>query len=1010
MKKITLVFMALLLSCYMMAQQVIITGTVTDIATDAPLIGANVLVKGTTIGTIADVDGRFSIDVPIGKKVIVFSSIGYQTQEILLQPGQTQLKITMKEDFELLDEVVVVGYGVQKKATLTGSVSSVGGAKIANSAASNLTNALAGQLPGLIVNTRSGDPTGDNATIYVRGKSTTGDSSPLWIIDGVAGRGDIARLNADDIESITVLKDASAAIYGSRGANGVILVTTKRGVTGKPQISYNGNVSFSQPTRLVEMSNAPEFMTWYDEVSKTLGTPQTYQEIIPKYANGTNDSRIGEANTDWMRTIAKEWTTNQTHDISIRGGSERVQYFFSGGFKNTDFVYRNNNASYHHTYNVRSNIDAEVANGLKVSLDISSNLVDYSKPNIDPWGETYSAHPNYPGYYDNGLPTTGWGTWGCNPALIAEGKTGYWDQRALSNNLKFSAEYKIPYVNGLSVSGYFAYDSYNSTTKNLQNQWTAYQYNPQTNNYDDYSKKVGAWGAAYIQLMQQNNVNWRSTAHFRINYARTFGAHDISAFVAYEQMEYRYDWFKAQRRDFATDDLEILNAGTGSQTVGGNAEEDAMQNFFGRLNYSYKGKYLAELTLRFDGSPKFPEGNRFGVFPGLSLGWRISEESFIKDRFDFVDNLKLRASIGKLGNDKVSSFQYQAVYNMSQTNWFFGEKADVTNVLKEGTVPNRLITWEEVVNKNIGIDVTLLKKLNFSVEFYHAMRSNILTTRNATVPDYSAITLPAENIGKVKNYGWEFNLAYNGKIDQVSYNIGGNLTTYKNKIVDIDEPVNTPEWRKKTGKSIDAQEYLLADGLLTQADIDDSNVPKLMNAKVGDIKYIDYDKSGSITDNDKVRLGKTSVPQLVYGVNLGLEWKNLSFSALFQGQGQAQAIYRVRYGYNIPKEFYDNRWTESNPNAKYPRPSARGDSFNDKDSQFWLKDIWFVRLKNISLSYTVPQNLLANSFVKGVRVSLTGENLFTIDEVGFCDPEGGEQHGRFYPQQRVIGVGLNINL
>jgi TonB-linked SusC/RagA family outer membrane protein len=981
-----------------------ITGIVTDTHGE-PVTGANVLEKGMTNGTITGIDGDFTLDIH-EHAVLKITYIGYVGQEITVG-NQTSLNIQLAEDFQIIDEVVVVGYGTQKKVTVTGSIAQVSGAELKQNPSTNLSNALVGRMPGVVANNRSGEPGNDYSEIFIRGKGSLGNNNPLYVIDGVANRGGIERLNPSDIESITVLKDASAAIYGAQAANGVILVTTKRGNDTKPIISYEGNFGLSEHTRTPNLMNAYQFMVYDDEINAHFGRTEKYKDIKNGYLDGTIDPLL-YADTDWMDVVFRKAPQTQ-HSLSLRGGNEQVKYYLSGGYMYQEPGFKNTNLNYK-TMQLRSNIDAKVTKDLTVSLEVAIRQENRHNSNYDAgtfFWEAFHAYPFLHDFYPNGLPGPGI-SWGNNLCLLAAGKTGYKKIKDNFNNIKVAFDLRMPWiVDGLYFSGYAAFDSQLRNEKKLMDMWDAYRYNPSTGEYDNIRETTGD---ANINLNQRNDDNRTDTWHFKLGYEKRFYEHTVNAFIAYEQSKTRGDWFSAYRRDFLSSAVDYLFAGSDNQKDNdGRATISARQNYFGRLSYGYKDRYLAEFTLRRDGSQNFISNSRWGWFPGISAGWRISEENFIQENLSFINELKIKASWGKLGNDRVDPFQYLSTYNM-EDGPMFGIDPRREKGFTIARLANPSITWEKVDTKNIGFESIFLNHtLSFDFQYFYSMRTDILTKKQASVPLYTGLSLPDQNIGEISNRGVELSLSYQNKVRDFNYYIGGNFTFARNKIKFFDEAENIPEWQRRTGHSIDSWLVYKTDGIYqTQEEIDAT--PHLLNTKPGDIKYIDIDDDGNITSIDMVRIYQSAIPEIVYGINMGGRWKNIELNILWTGQARAKQMIRPG-SYNRDVTYFNNRWISATetPNAKYPRAFDRDDTFNKLDSDFWLKNASFLRLKNVELAYNIPSSLLEKIKIHQARIFVSGFNLFSIDEIKVQDPEGTNAGGMYYPQQRIYNVGINVS-
>lgn len=989
-----------------------VSGTVTDQSTGETLLGVSVFVEGTKIGVVTDLNGKFTIDAPTSSSALVFSYIGYITKKASVGK-QGFLKVTLEQDTKKLDEVVVVGYGTQKKVNLTGAIASTSGQNIAKVPTPSITNTLVGQLPGLISVNRSGEPGYDDASILIRGKSTTGDASPLVVVDGVADRaGGFARIDPNDIESLTILKDASAAIYGSRAANGVILVTTKRGKAGKTRINYTGNTGFSHPTVLPEMCESWQYAQLQNEIETSIygRSPKYTAAQIDLYKNGTDPSNY--ANVSIFNEMVKKTSIQTQHNLSLSGGNDNVKYFVSLGYQYQDNYYKKS-ASDYNQYNLRSNIDITPSKNFKATINVSARQEDRNAPlysSEDLWRYMVKYNPMVNIYW----PGTDYPTIASqdnySPATAVDGSMGYQKNKSSYLNADLTVHYDMPFITkGLSIDGGAYIDRSDFFNKRFSHAF--YLYAKEGDNY--VSRKYGPSNADLSESMSQN---LGITFNARINYAKTFNdVHNFSTFVAYEQYKSRYDYMWGYRQDYISSSIDELFAGD-KKTVNndGTASETARQNYFGRLDYNYLEKYLFQFNWRYDGSQNFPKGKRFGFFPGVSLGWRISEENFWKENISFVEYLKLRASWGRMGNDKVAAFQYLTTYTFSSAAILGGSNPLSQTGVWQSRTANPNITWEVADNYNAGLEAKFLNNFDFSLDVFKTKRNNILAPRNAAIPDYAGLTLPDENIGKCSSWGTEVVLNYTKKINDLRFNIGGNFTYAKSRIDYIDEAEGTLEWQKRTGKPIGANWLMYeATGIFrTQADLD--NNPHLSNAKLGDLMFRDVNDDKVINGNDKVRLDKSAIPEIIFGINLGAQYKQWSMSMLWQGAGNVYQYTFFESGAigNFTKDFYDNRWTADNINAKYPKVYDRQATVTGEKNTFWLDNASYIRLKNIELAYTFSQKALSKLPISALRFYVTGYNVLTFTGMKNLDPETAEGSQGFAswstPQSRVINFGVNV--
>lgn len=910
-----------------------------------------------------------------------------------------------------LEEVVVIGYGTQKKVDITGAISSTQGSVLKQSPAANLSNSIAGRISGVIINNRSGETGKDASNILIRGKGTLNNNSPLIVIDGIANAGDFDRLNPDDIESINILKDASAAIYGAQAANGVILVTTKRGKLGGPTISYDGSYGFAQPTRLPKLINAWQYATYKNEVDNRNGLPHEFtEEQIQNYKDGKDP--LNFPNTNWLDAVVKNLSPQTRHSLSIRGGSEKISYFVSGGYLYQDGIFHNS-ATYYNQSNLRSNIDAQITNNFKVSVDVSGRMNDGHYSNVSGaqiFGYSYGTFPTLPDYYPNGLPGAGVEV-GRNPVLMASGVTGYNKQKDIYVQSSLSFELKLPSITeGLSISGLASYDFHFNNNKTLNDNWDAYNYDKTTNIYTNLRGSEGP-----INLTESFRNYAFNTYNIKLAYDHIFDVHHISAFVAYEQSQSYDEGIGAFRTGYLTDQIDQINLGANTgQNNNGTAFQSARQNFFGRITYSNKDKYLAELILRHDGSFNFPKGKQWGTFPGVSVGWRISEEPFFKNNISIVNELKIKASWGKLGNDNIAAYQYLLQYK-SDAGYYFGAGSDMVAGLSLGVVPNANVTWEVADTKNIGIESSLFKGLiKVNADYFFSKRTNILLPRNASIPTSTGLNssnLPNENIGEVNNQGYEFEITHQQTINKdLSYNVGFNFTHVKNKVVYMDEPANIPDWQKIQGHPMDSWLLYKSDGLYhTQGEIDNS--AHLAGTKPGDIRYIDVNGDGKITSNDMIRIYESATPINAFGMPMGINYKGIGLNILLQGQAKAQQVILPTFNpLTLPTWMYQDRWSMDNPDGKMPASFAPNDKINTLVSDFWLRNAEFVRLKTLQLSYTFPKKIVSRLNMQNLSFYISAFNLFTISKIKDYDPELNTSSGGYYPQTRIFNGGIRITL
>lgn len=995
--------------------QVTVTGRVSS--GDSALAGVSVRVKGGTTGTSTNYEGRFSINAP-ANGTLVFSSVSFEPQEVAVN-GRTSVNVSLTSTNSTLADVVVVGYNTQRKATLTGSISQVKGADLVKSPQPNLSNSLAGRFSGVIINNRAGEPGYDGAGILIRGFGTLNNNNPLVVVDGVPGQvGGLERLNPNDVESISVLKDASAAIYGNRAANGVILVTTKRGRTGKPSISASFNQGFSSPTRLPKMADAATYATIANEIAyynnQAGGLNQQYSaEEIQKFANGSDP--LNYPNTDWQKASLKNTALQNQTNVSVSGGTDNVKYFLSLGSLYQDGIYKNGATNYKQ-YSFRSNLDANITKDFKVSLYLSGREEDRQFPTSSAgniFRSIYRAYPTIPAFYPNGLPSRG--IEGSNPAVMSTDIGGLAKNPGQVFNGILKGSYNIAAVKGLSIDGFAAFDRSWSFTKTFSEPYLLYTYDRNANTYNP-GIFGGSNNLATLYEAQYNQT--QVTTNIKLNYQRHFGLHEINSFAGYEQSEYKWENFSANRQNFPTTQTPELSQGGTAATDRDNTGASfdfTRHSFLGKLGYNYAEKYLAEVQMRVDGTSNFPEEGRYGYFPSVSAGWRISKESFFN--VGFINDLKVRASYGTLGNDNIDAYQF--LNNYSFVNQLVLGSSIVPGI-DLTKLANPAIHWETAKKTDIGLEAIFLRNFSLELIYFKQNRSDILWTRNASIPSVTGIVnpygsgtlVPAENIGKLNSNGIEATLGYNKRSGSFTYGISGNITYAKNKIINIDEAASVLPYQRQTGGPMN--NYLLYNAIGIFRSQDDLNkYPHLSANKLGDLIYEDYNGDGQITADDQVRTKYGNIPEITYGAVLNAGYKNFDLSAVFAGQAHVVQYILPEAGTvgNYYSSWADNRWSPTNPDGTYPRVDTRtsasinGGLYN---STFWLQNAAFFRLKNVELGYNLSPDWLAKIRMQSVRVYVSGFNLFTITEMKDVDPEGNSGSGQFYPQQRILNVGVNV--
>lgn len=1011
-------------------QGIVVTGTVSDI--DGPLPGVNILVKGTSDGTQTDFDGNYSISVADSNAVLVFSYVGYKSQEIIVG-NNSKVNVLLEADVAGLDEVIVVGYTTKKKGEVTGSVSTIKSEVLEQAGNKDLAKSLAGRATGLIISDRGGYPgSTDSAdlTLLVRGLATLGNNSPLILIDNIP-TSTFSHLAPQDIESLTVLKDGAAAIYGARAANGVILITTKRGKSGKPKINFSTTYNVSSFSEAPELMNSEQFAIYSNEIAERNGAALPFtQEQINNYAAG-NDP-INFPNTDWADLTFANSSPEYRNSLSISGGNDNVSYFVSGDAIKQVGMFRSGSLNFKQNQ-VRSNIDIKVLDNLNIGVDLSGRFGERNEPGVSD-NEIYSRiNTNFPtevGVYPNGLPGFG-GENGANPYVMATNQSGF--RERIDNNLRARFSYDLnldKHVKGLSIKGFAGIVRNVQDIKSWYTPWTVYQFQEGTGEYiptGGFSQASGTLRELRENFYKYNEVLLNSTIHYRNTFAEN---HSISAFVGVEQSESNQRNFWVEKRGFPTDDHPELFAGdVDGQLSDGVSQEWARVNYFGSLSYDFMKKYFIDLTLRHDGSSNFGPGKRFGTFPSIGASWAIDKESFM-DNVNWINSLRLRASWAKMGNDRIAPFQYLTRFafgggaNTQPNSYIFGSPGQLLNGYTSANVPNPDITWETAYMRNIGLNFGMFDgKLTGDINYYYQKREDILVTRAAAIPDAAGLTLPAENIGKVDNWGLELELGWADNINEnLSYNLGGNFTQAKNEVKFLAEAIDVPDALKREGKPLGSYVVYPTNGIFTDQAQVDATTAKLNGTVEGEPFYLDTNEDGSITGADRVRTSLSNVPEIQFGFFGGFKYKNFDLNFLFQGQANADVLIFFERPGARPNHLYNQRWTPDNRNARYPRAYASGDAYSGQQStgpgnsfegaDFWLHDASFIRLKQLEIGYNITKDV---SKFANIRLYVRGYNLATFfSDVADLnlDPEASgywDFRESTYPSLKTFTFGLDFN-
>lgn len=1001
----------------------IVTGRITNVGGE-PLSGVSISEEGTSNVVMSNASGYYTIDVPVGAS-IVYSMVGFATQAIKVG-DHPEVNVILEEDNLILDDVVVIGYGSQKKVNVIGSVVTVSGNEISASPVGNVTNAIAGKLPGAVVQQTNGEPGNDGASILIRGQATLGNTQPLVVVDGIPGR-DLNSINPNDVESISILKDAAAGIYGARAANGVILVATKKGAKSSAlNVNYNFYQGWISPVNLIKMADAATYAEMIREMQNYAGVDESNMiytpEDIEKYKSGAYPWT--HPNTDWFDAALSPYSLSNNHNLSASGGSEAINYFFSVGTQYDGGIFKSTATSYDR-YNIKAVVDAQINEYLSIGIDLSGAQENKEYPaiaNTSNFQAVLKGLPTSPAFYPNGLPGPDI-EFGENPVVSSTNATGFNHTSRYRTNAVLNAALKIPGVEGLTLSSYYAYDIDFGQNKLFTKPWMLYSLDEpaylaagNTGAEDGSDFLVGTYkGVSEPRLTNAYDNSTNKTFNLKLDYTKTFGRNHVSGFVAYESSDYQGKGITAFRRYFISDQLPYLFAGGDAEK--NNSETvwlDARVNYFGRLSYDYDEKYLFQFSFRRDGSLRFSKtSGRWGNFPSVLAGWNISKETFWKDHIKVIDFFKLKASWGKLGNDLVDPFQYLSVYGISR-GMVFGDNQSYSSGLAQSRATNPNITWETAHVYNLGFEsLWLSRSITFNTDFFYQRRSNILVTRNASVPNYTGLILPDENFGIVDNKGFELELGYTGKANDVSYSVGGNFAFARNKIIEFDEPAKSVEWQRLSGYPMGTQLLYKSAGIFRdEAHV--NSLPHVDGARYGDIIIEDISKDGVIDNDDRIPFSKTATPEITYGLNFTLSVKAFTLTGHLQGVGNASRLVKSDLQ-GLSGNYFaydaDGRWTTTNTDASKPRAFDRTNAYwrSSYLTDYYLQNTAFLRLKTVQLSYDIPEGIQQRIKLKAMQVYVSAQNPFLIYSGNkITDPELGDVS--FYPIMKTFAVGARITL
>ena len=992
-----------------------VTGNVSD-EKGEPLIGVTIILKNdSTVHSLTDMNGNYSIMVPTRKSVLSFRYIGFVPKEEIVD-NRKVVNVQMVEDVGQLDEVVVVAYGAQKKESVVGSITTLAPEKLKVSTSRSLSNNLAGVVSGVLAVQRSGEPGYDNSTFWIRGISTFGKAGgdPLVLVDGIER--DLNNIDPEEIESFSVLKDAAAsAVYGVRGANGVVLINTKRGQVGKPRVVVKSEFSFTQPVRLPEYIGAADYMQVLDDALIDTGQSPMYADRIAKTRSGYDPDLYPDV--DWIDVISKDNASNQRVSVDISGGTERLRYsFVAAVFNEQGILQRDKKQEWDPSiklqrYNVRSNVDLKLSPTTQLRFNIGGYLQDRNSTTQDVsliFSRAFRAVPfTFPAQYSSGEMA---GTEEGNVWAMAT-QSGYQRTSASKIETLFSLEQDLKFITpGLKVKGVFSFDRYSSGT--VKRSKTPEYYNAATSRYEEgelvlTKKQNGSNFLGYDKSADYGNKSVYMEAS--LMYDHTFAEkHAVSGLLLFNRRNYD----KGEKLPYRT------------------------QGLAGRASYTYGGKYIAEFNFGYNGSENFAKGKRYGFFPSGAIGWIVSEESFMQPMRNIISKLKLRASYGQTGNANLSGrrFAYLSTilddYATLKLYKWGVESGYSKNGMAEGEFAVPDLTWEIVNKANIGLELGLLKGLvDLQVDVFEERRHNIFMERASVPATAGFIKKPWSNYGKVTNRGVELSLNVNKQFNKNLYiSLMGTFTYAHNEIIEKDEPqavIGTN--RAETGHPVNQLFGYVADRLFTEDDFADvatgtlkEGIPvQSFTAKVrpGDIKYVDVNKDGAIDAFDQSPIGGTVDPEIVYGFGLNMKWKDLDFGVLFQGIGRSWNILSGNIipasnkgtTYNIFTN-YNDRWTVDNPSQDvfYPRLDYGTNSNNSQPSTWWLRNMSFMRLKNIELGYSFPKKWMQNIFISGARVFVRGTNLLTFSNFKLWDPEVKDKTGAAYPVMKSLSAGFEI--
>ncbi len=1022
--KLVLIMLVIFSSGVIQAQssQKVLQGVVLD-SDGMPLPGVNIHKKGTAVGAITNIDGKFSIATTKNSETLVFTYVGFQSLEADVKAGGFA-SITMQSSNKELDEVVVVAYGAQKKVSVTASLSSIKSDELLRTPVSNVSSALVGRSTGLFSVQRSGEPGKDIADIYIRGIGTfaSGDATKtLVLVDGVER--DMSTLDPNEIESVNILKDASAtAVFGVRGANGVVIITTKTGAEGKPKISLTSNFAVQNPIRLPELLDAYNWAYWRNVANKNdypdAAVPFSDTDL-EYYKNGTDP--VFHPNTNWYEIMLNKYVPQQQHNLNISGGTKTAKYYVSLGLLSQDGAFKSGGLlkdfsanSKYNRYNIRANTDFQWTKNFSTSIKFGTQITDANYAGTDAtsiMNQVYINNPvSSPVIVDNKLiwNVAGLGAWqNGNPPLFQLLDNGYSTNFASSMNVDVSSSLKLDFITkGLSLRGKIAYDNYYNQQVKRRRQIELYDIK-QTDAEDPtkYALVISQYAGVISIQSESYSKNRKFYTEGAVEYNRQFSKHNVSGLLL-GTMERYYN---------GSDELPYSYMG-----------------LVGRVTYNYGNRYLGEFNVGYNGSENFAKGKQFGLFPSFSLGYNISEESFFPKN-DLVNFLKIRGSLGLVGNDKIQGYRFMfrpGMYENSSSVYYFGTSSTAVSGYKESSLGNPDVTWETALKSNLGLDARLFNsKVKLVFDVFREDRKNILLNLNVPVTFGSASLIAPYNVGQAENKGFEIELGYNDAIKSIGLNywINGNYSFARNKIIYMDEVPQPYANLVHTGQRIGQFYGLICEGFYnTQAEIDDPDRPvsawEGSGLLPGDLKYKDVNGDGKIDENDFSPIGYSNIPEIVYGISGGMSWKGLDLSILFQGaahvstyiSGVGAVPFRNGNGTaftNVVESWSEERYESGLPITLPCLTAAPNESkHNYRTSSFWLQDARYLRLKNLEVGYNFATFAkIKHLGLNSLRVYLSGQNLLTWTPMRWFDPEiVSNSNGGVYPMTRIMSVGVNI--